>query len=144
MITSPPAPLDEAGLRTWGARVGASIVLPAVVTLRGELGAGKTTLAQAIAHGAGVLQEVTSPTFALVHEYESARGPLAHLDLYRLPSPDDLYALGWDDLLRTAALVIVEWPERAGALLPRRRYDLTLHEPRDDPSHRRVEVVWTD
>lgn len=142
-MTSPAAPLDEAALRTWGARVGATIALPAVITLRGDLGAGKTTLAQAIAHGAGVLDDVTSPTFALVHEYASARGVVAHLDLYRLKSPDDLFAIGWDDLLRTAALVVVEWPERAGALLPRHRCDITLRERREDPSHRTVEVAWT-
>jgi tRNA threonylcarbamoyladenosine biosynthesis protein TsaE len=143
MLAAPVGSVTEDALRAWGELLGATVSVPAVLALRGDLGAGKTTLAQAIARGAGVVDDVTSPTFALVHQYDSARGVVAHLDLYRLKAPDDLYALGWDDILRTAAIVIVEWPERAGALLPAARADIALAEERDDPDHRMVQVTWT-
>ena len=103
----------------WGEAFGRAARPPLVVTLAGELGAGKTTLAQAICRGFGVTDEVTSPTYALVHEYRGAVGRVYHLDLYRLKHQDELTNLGWDDLLAARdALVIVEWPERAGARLP--------------------------
>jgi len=106
-------------LVAWGERFGRAVRPPLVVTLAGELGAGKTTLAQAICRGFGVTDEVTSPTYALVHEYRSRAGRVFHLDLYRLKHPDELTNIGWDDLLAADdALVLVEWPERAGSHLP--------------------------
>ena len=102
----------------WGEAFGRAAHPGTVVALRGDLGAGKTTLAQAICRGYGVGQEVTSPTFALVHEYAAARSPVYHLDLYRLEGPGDLTNLGWDDIMSAPALVLVEWPDRAGPRLP--------------------------
>lgn len=142
-LSAPAAPVDEPALRAWGTALGAGVSMPIVIALHGDLGAGKTTLAQAIAAGAGVTDDVTSPTFAMVHSYETARGALAHFDLYRLRSPEEVLALGWDDLLRSAAIVLVEWPERAGDYLPRPRYDITLHDDPASPATRRVEVSWT-
>ena len=106
-------------LEAWGTSFGRAARPPLVVTLAGELGAGKTTLAQAICRGFGVTDEVTSPTYALVHEYRAPNGRVYHLDLYRLKHEDELTNLGWDDLLAAEdALVLVEWPERAGSRLP--------------------------
>lgn len=110
--------LDESALSAWGAELGRAAVTPLVIALRGDLGAGKTTLVQAICRGYGVTQPVTSPTFALVHEYASPSTPVYHLDLYRLRSQAELEGLGWDDLVSANALVLIEWPERAGSLLP--------------------------
>ncbi len=73
--------LDEEELRQWGIRFGQAAVAPLVVTLSGDLGAGKTTLAQAICAGYGVSDAVTSPTYALVHEYPSPRSVVYHIDL---------------------------------------------------------------
>jgi tRNA threonylcarbamoyladenosine biosynthesis protein TsaE len=116
---APAHPLSRDELLAWGEALGASIGRPAIVAVSGELGAGKTTLIQAICRGAGVGEPVTSPTFALVHEYASPRGPVFHLDLYRLRGPEDLTNLAWDDITsgEGSALVLVEWPERAGARL---------------------------
>src|SRR5690349_18016335 len=75
--------MTEAELRDWGRRFGRSAHAPLVITITGELGAGKTTLVQAICAGYGVTEEVTSPTFALVHEYAAPRSPVHHLDLSR-------------------------------------------------------------
>ncbi|MBM4194508.1 MAG: tRNA (adenosine(37)-N6)-threonylcarbamoyltransferase complex ATPase subunit type 1 TsaE [Gemmatimonadetes bacterium] len=110
--------LDSAALAEWGQALGASLRAPALVALSGELGAGKTTLAQAIARGLGVTQPVTSPTFALVQEYAGTTEKLVHLDLYRLRSASELPGIGWEDILAERAIVLVEWPERAGAALP--------------------------
>ncbi|HEY2896382.1 MAG TPA: tRNA (adenosine(37)-N6)-threonylcarbamoyltransferase complex ATPase subunit type 1 TsaE [Gemmatimonadaceae bacterium] len=105
-------------LVAWGERFGKSAHARLVVAIAGDLGAGKTTLVQAICRGAGVTTEVTSPTYALVHEYQGDRFPIYHLDLYRLEEPEDLTNLGWDDMLRANALVLVEWPERGGDRIP--------------------------
>ena len=110
--------LTEDELRDWGMRLGRQIISPLVVTLSGDLGAGKTTLAQAICEGYGVTDEVTSPTFAIVHEYASPRGVVHHLDLYRIDGVGDLQNIGWDDVLRGEGLVLIEWPERAAGRIP--------------------------
>jgi len=124
--------LDRAELEAWGERFGREARAPLVVALSGELGAGKTTLVQAICRGAGVAQEVTSPTFALVHEYAAPAFPVYHLDLYRLDRPDELTNIGWDEIVTAPALVLVEWPERAGPRLPRDARRLALEH---DPAH---------
>jgi tRNA threonylcarbamoyladenosine biosynthesis protein TsaE len=135
--------MTERELRDYGHALGASLQAPAIVALRGELGAGKTTLAQAIARGAGVRDDVTSPTFALVHEYAGGMATVYHLDLYRIAGPADLTNLGWDDIVNADAIVLIEWPERAGARLPRERLDVTLRETDGDANRRRVEAAWT-
>jgi tRNA threonylcarbamoyladenosine biosynthesis protein TsaE len=126
--------VDE--LIAWGERFGHAARAPLVVTLAGDLGAGKTTLAQAICRGYGVTEPVTSPTYALVHEYASARGPVHHLDLWRLEDPRELDTIGWDEIVAAAALVLVEWPERAGARLPAAHVPLDLAHVSDDPTRR--------
>lgn len=105
-------------LVAWGERFGRALTPPTVVAISGDLGAGKTTLVQAICRGYGVTEPVTSPTFALVHEYHAPRSRVYHVDLYRLGAPSDLTNIGWDDFVRAEALVLVEWPERAAGRLP--------------------------
>ena|SRR5690606_2433631 len=128
--------LDESDVREWGRRFGAASRPPLVVTIAGELGAGKTTLVQAICAGYGVTEPVTSPTFALVHEYSSPRSSVLHLDLYRLERQAELESLGWDELMGTHALILIEWPERAHGMLPPDRVQLALEHAPDDPDHR--------
>ena len=110
--------LTELELRRWGEDLGKSINPPLLITLAGELGVGKTTLAQSICAGYGVREEITSPTYALVQEYSAPRSAVFHIDLYRLDSPEQLTNLGWDEIVSARALVLVEWPERAGNRLP--------------------------
>jgi tRNA threonylcarbamoyladenosine biosynthesis protein TsaE len=110
--------LDEERLREWGRSFGATAMPPLVVALQGDLGTGKTTLAQAICAGYGVTEPVTSPTYALVHRYEAPRSAVYHIDLYRLEGPQQLTNIGWDEVVTSAALVIVEWPDRAGDRMP--------------------------
>ncbi len=122
--------LDE--LVAWGERFGRTARAPLVVTLAGDLGAGKTTLAQAICRGYGVGEPVTSPTFALVHRYDARLSPVYHLDLYRLRGPDELTNIGWDEIVSSQSLVLVEWPERAGGALPSHVAIDLEHVPGDD------------
>jgi len=128
--------LDEAELIDWGERLGRVARAPLLVTLTGELGAGKTTLARAICRGYGVTDEVTSPTFTLVHEYAAARSPVYHLDLYRLRTPDELMNLGWDEILSQDALVLVEWPEHAGNRLTHAHVPISLQHLPEHPDRR--------
>jgi len=132
------AVLSEAALAEWGRRVGAEARTPLVLALRGDLGAGKSTLARAVAQGAGVEGDVPSPTFNLVFRYETPRGvQVHHLDLYRLEDPAEVWELGWQELGGAGDLVLIEWPQRAEALLPSPRWEVELEEAAD-PSVRRV------
>ena len=110
---------DEAATQRAGASLART--LPDIsrhnllVGLSGELGSGKTTLARALLRTLGVTGAVRSPTFTLVEPYETARGTVHHLDLFRLePGPAGLEGLGFRDLRGMPGLVLVEWPERAG------------------------------
>ncbi len=89
-----------------------------IVALEGDLGAGKTTFVQGLAAALGSPCAVTSPTFCLAAEHRTDRMLLVHLDLYRLHGPDDVLDLGWEDYLARGAALCVEWPDRAGDLIP--------------------------
>ncbi len=128
--------VTEKELRDWGEELGRAITPPLVVALAGELGVGKTTLAQAICRGYGVKEEITSPTYALVQEYATPRSVVFHIDLYRLDSPEQLTNLGWDVIVCSRSLVLVEWPERAGERLPPDHLPIDLDYVPGDPSRR--------
>jgi tRNA threonylcarbamoyladenosine biosynthesis protein TsaE len=128
--------MTEPELVEWGRTLGASLAAPVLITISGDLGAGKTTLARAVCEGFGVAGEVTSPTFTLVHRYDGAPAPVYHLDLYRLRSPSELLEIGFDDLLGEAAVVVVEWPERGGDRIPPDHIPLTLEHVPGDPGRR--------
>jgi tRNA threonylcarbamoyladenosine biosynthesis protein TsaE len=128
--------VTEAELVAWGEGLGRAAQPPLLLAIAGDLGAGKTTLARAVCHGYGVEEPVTSPTFALVHEYGAMRSRVYHIDLYRLAGAHDLTNLGWDDIMVDHALILVEWPERAGARLPADHVPITLQHLPDDASRR--------
>ena len=122
--------LDEAGLVRWGERIGSTLASPAFIALAGPLGAGKSVLARAIGRGAGVSQPMPSPSFNLLFRYAAPSGvAVVHLDLYRLDQPDELWELGWEELGREGEIVLVEWPERAGELLPADHWRIELSVP---------------
>lgn len=125
----------------WGREFAGTLRPPAAVGLSGELGTGKTTLARAIAAGLGVAESVTSPTFALVHRYSGAQGPVYHVDAYRLAPHDDVRDLGLDDMLgEPGAVVLIEWPERLGKAMPPLSHRIELAYADEDES-RRLEVT---
>ena len=92
-----------------------------IVCLEGDLGAGKTTFVQGLAAALGTAGRVASPTFCLVTEHPpKGAGPmLVHMDLYRLRNEEDVLSIGWDDYIGRGAVLAVEWPDRAGSLVPR-------------------------
>ncbi|TVP78302.1 MAG: tRNA (adenosine(37)-N6)-threonylcarbamoyltransferase complex ATPase subunit type 1 TsaE [Gemmatimonadales bacterium] len=133
--------LSEGDLILWGERIGGEVERPVFLGLRGQLGAGKSVLARAIARGAGVEGTMPSPTFNLLFRYEGRDGQeVVHMDLYRLRDPEELWELGWEELGHGPELVLVEWPERAGDHLPEDRWDIHLTLPDPGSAFRRVQV----
>ena len=118
--------LTEAELGAWGESLGARLAPGSVVTLTGPLGAGKTTLVQAIARGLGVTAIATSPTYTYVHRYQGRRGPVFHLDCYRLRHPDEAADLDWEAIQREGDATLIEWPEKAGPWVPAPTVRITL------------------
>jgi tRNA threonylcarbamoyladenosine biosynthesis protein TsaE len=110
---------NEVATESLGATLAMRLRRGDVVGLKGDLGAGKTTLARAIIRAAAEDPDliVPSPTFTLVEVYETPRGTFWHFDLYRLEAPEQVYELGWEEA-RAEGIVLLEWPERLGPLLP--------------------------
>jgi tRNA threonylcarbamoyladenosine biosynthesis protein TsaE len=121
-----------------GAAIVAQLPAKATVLLIGNLGAGKTTLTKGMVQGRGAAQpdEVSSPTFTLIHEYSPA---VYHIDLYRLDHPGQVASLGLDEIFERDALVLVEWGERFPNLMPLDRFEIRL-TPTGETS-RRIEVT---
>jgi tRNA threonylcarbamoyladenosine biosynthesis protein TsaE len=135
-----PFVLDEAQLVEWGREIGATVETPIILALRGDLGAGKSVLARAIARGAGITAAMPSPTFNLLFEYEHAGRTVSHMDLYRLEDANEVWELGWRELGEGDQIVLIEWPERAETLLPRPRWDIYLDAADGDADRRRITV----
>jgi len=132
--------LTQGQLEAEGETLGRALPPGTLLAFEGDLGAGKTTFIQAIARGLGVTGHATSPTYALVHRYRGRRGPVFHLDCYRLRSADEAGDLDWEGLLAEGDAVLVEWPERAGAWLPEPARRFRLHHV-PDQSRRGLEAL---
>ena len=132
--------LTQTELEAEGEAIGRLLPPGAVVTFEGDLGAGKTTLVQAIARGLGVREPATSPTYALVHHYHGRRGAVYHLDCFRLRSPDEAADLDWERLLNDGDAVLIEWPEQVRLWLPSATRGYRLHYV-EDPGRRGLEVL---
>ncbi len=113
--------------RAWGIALGAQLHSGDVIALIGDLGAGKTTLTQAIAAGMGITDPVTSPTFALAQEYLGPT-PLFHFDPYRLDSQEAFHELGFEDYFERRGVIVVEWADKVLDLLPQDRLTVALSE----------------
>ncbi len=108
-----------------GEKIAALLSGGEVICLYGELGAGKTCFVQGLALGLGIKERVTSPTFALIHEY-SGRLPLYHMDFYRLGDPLELEALGYEEYFYGQGVCVIEWADRVQELLPHERLDVEI------------------
>jgi tRNA threonylcarbamoyladenosine biosynthesis protein TsaE len=117
----------------FGEELARDLPNPCLVLLEGELGAGKTTLVKGIVRGLGTAreEEVTSPSFALVHEYGTG-GRVYHIDLYRIESSQELSTLGLDDMLSSSAVVLIEWGEKLGEYSGNKALRIRLEHAGDD------------
>jgi tRNA threonylcarbamoyladenosine biosynthesis protein TsaE len=130
---------SEAETIALGERLAHELPPRGVVLLIGNLGAGKTTLAKGIVHGlgAGGHDEVSSPTFTLIHEH--GEGRVYHVDLYRLDEPREVATLGLDEIFERDGLVLIEWGERFPRLLPAERTEIRIRPLAED--EREIEVT---
>lgn len=128
MVTNSPAETQR-----FGAELAKDLPCPSLILLEGELGAGKTTLVKGIVQGLGAAreEEVTSPSFALVHEY-GPEGRVYHIDLYRVESPQELSTLGLDDILAGQSIVLVEWGEKLGPNFAKHTLRIRMEHAGDD------------
>ena len=113
IVTKTPQELEYLGSRM------AQLVQPGdFIALDGDLGAGKTLMTQGLAQGLGILEDISSPTFTIIHEYESGRLPLYHMDVYRLKQPEEMYDLGYEEYFYGEGVTVVEWAQIIEPLLP--------------------------
>jgi tRNA threonylcarbamoyladenosine biosynthesis protein TsaE len=110
----------------FGKAFAESLTPGSIVALIGPLGAGKTTLAKAIARGLGVTETLTSPTFTIVQEYESGRLPLYHFDVYRVSDADELFEMGFEEYLHGDGVCLIEWADLIEDMLPEKTVTIKL------------------
>jgi tRNA threonylcarbamoyladenosine biosynthesis protein TsaE len=124
----------------FGRTLAPLLVPPKLVLLRGDLGAGKTTLVKGIASAfrAAAEEDVTSPTFTLVHEYRGPKTNLYHIDLYRIDTLRELETLGLDDLRSDNSILLIEWGEKFDGLVAERDVEILLE--REGENRRRIRV----
>lgn len=127
----------EQETESLGRRLMRALPVPSFVALYGGLGAGKTALVRGMGAQAGT-DEVRSPTFTIVHEYET-NPPLIHFDAYRLANAEELFAIGFEEYLTKSAVLVLEWAERAPEALPTERLELHLSGSGNEP--RTVRIV---
>jgi len=125
----------------FGRALAADLHPPLLILLRGDLGAGKTTLVKGIAEGfhAAAADDVTSPTFTLVHEYRGPIVSLYHIDLYRVDTERELETLGLDDLIGPGNILLIEWGEKFPRFVKERDVEITLG--RTGETERQIRVV---
>lgn len=124
-----------------GRELASFLAPPKLVVLRGDLGAGKTTLVKGIAEGfdAASQEDVTSPTFTLIHEYRGQSAMVYHIDLYRVDTQRELETLGLDDLMGESSVLLIEWGEKFERL--KRERDVEIAIQRLSDNDRRIAVI---
>ena len=129
------------GTIAFGRTLAGLLAPPKLVLLRGDLGAGKTTLVKGVAAGfeAAEEEDVTSPTFTLVHEYRGQRVKLYHIDLYRVDTQRELETLGLDDLRTEDSVLLIEWGEKFERFVRERDVEISLEH--DGESGRRIRII---
>jgi len=123
---------SEQAVADLAVRFAASVEVPAVIYLRGDLGAGKTTFARAYVHALGFTGYVKSPSYGLLETYQAGGQKVLHLDLYRIEDPEELEYLALRDLFDEQSVLLVEWPDRGEHYLP--KPDLVLDFGENDES----------
>lgn len=124
-----------------GVKIGEQALPGTVICVDGDLGTGKTVLAQGIAKGLGVTEPVVSPTFTIIQEYRDGRLPFYHFDVYRIEDPDEMYEVGFEDYFYGDGICMIEWAELIRELLPEEHVHITIEKKADRGSdYRRIRV----
>jgi len=118
--------ISEEEMVKLGQAIASTLTKPCVMTLSGDLGTGKSVLARAVIRAFGHDGPVKSPTYTLVETYTTKDWRIAHLDLYRLNDPEELHYLAFDDIVANNDLIIIEWPDKGGDLLPRTTHAVNI------------------
>ena len=122
-----------------GVKIGEQALPGTVICVDGDLGAGKTVLAQGIAKGLGISEQVVSPTFTILQEYRDGRIPFYHFDVYRIEDPDEMYEVGFEDYFYGDGICMIEWAELIRELLPEDHVHITIEKQMDRGSdYRRI------
>jgi|SRR5438034_4421373 tRNA threonylcarbamoyladenosine biosynthesis protein TsaE len=126
-----------------GRELASSLAPPKIVVLRGDLGAGKTTLVKGIVQGFNAAEEedVTSPTFTLIHEYRGPETTVYHIDLYRVDTQRELETLGLNDLINENSVLLIEWGEKFARFVRERDVEIAIERVSDDERRLRVITV---
>ena len=126
-----------------GRQIARKLAAPSIVVLTGDLGSGKTTLVKGIAEGfhAAEEEDVTSPTFTLIHEYRGRSVNLFHIDLYRIDTDRELLTLGLDDLIEVGSILLVEWGEKFERFRRERDVEITIRHMGE--TEREISVFFT-
>lgn len=127
-----------------GQKLAQSMVVPQVVSLVGDLGAGKTTFAKGFAKGLGISKMVTSPTFTILNEYLEGKTKMYHFDMYRLESEEEARAVGFEtyfDLSSLDGITIVEWAENTKGILPKSYLRVTIEKVSDEERKITIEQI---
>ncbi len=103
-----------------------------IVCMYGDIGAGKTVFAKGVCASLGVTEHISSPTFTIVNEYEGNAFTIYHFDLYRIAEPDELYEIGFHEMLDSGGVSIIEWPQMAGELMPQKHTKVYVERLEED------------
>lgn len=132
---------DQKETLTVGEQLGKKAESGTVICVDGDLGVGKTVLAQGIAKGLGVKEPVVSPTFTIVQEYRDGRIPFYHFDVYRIEDPDEMYEIGFEEYFYGDGVCMVEWSELIAELLPPESIHVTIRKDlKQGPDHRIISI----
>ena len=118
---------DESATFDMGEKIGRTLFEGAVICLNGDLGAGKTSITKSIARAIGIDEDITSPTFTIVNEYEGGRFKLNHFDVYRIGSSDEMYDIGFEEYINSESVSIIEWSKIIEDILPKERLDIDIN-----------------
>ncbi|MDE6714389.1 MAG: tRNA (adenosine(37)-N6)-threonylcarbamoyltransferase complex ATPase subunit type 1 TsaE [Lachnospiraceae bacterium] len=125
----------------FGVKIGEQALPGTVICVDGDLGVGKTVLAQGIAKGLGVTEQVVSPTFTIIQEYRDGRLPFYHFDVYRIEDPDEMYEVGFEDYFYGDGVCMIEWAELIRELLPEGHVHITIEKQIDQGAdYRRIKA----
>lgn len=129
---------NEKATSSLGKKIGEVLFPGAILCLNGDLGAGKTALTKSIALGLDIKDDITSPTFTIVNEYEEGRLKLNHFDVYRIGSSDEMYDIGFEEYIGSEGVCIIEWSQIIEDILPDERLDINI---KYEDEGRRLEFI---